>query len=166
MLVNIVCHPGHEPALKFLFVREVLLPDSFLAQRAFLPMCLPCLVTAQMYDSGREQFHDLVQNPFNEGEDFIIACTENDVGVITAQPRKYSDELVHHWAGQQRIGCKGCIAVSRHLDFGDDLNLPFSGVGYNLPDIILCIISARDRRLPLSGIEPFGEIFSRPFNPA
>ena len=166
MLVNIVCHPGHEPALKFLFVRKVLLTDSFLAQRAFLPMRLPCLVTAQMYDSGREQFHDLVQNPFNEGEDFIIACTENDVGVITAQPRKYSDELVHHRAGQERIGGKGGIAVSRHLDFGDDLNLPFSGVGYNLPDIILCIISARDRRLPLSGIEPFGEIFSRPFNPA
>ena len=166
MLVNIICHPGHEPALKFLFVREVLLPDSFLTQRAFLPMCLPRLVTAQMYDSGREQFHHLFQNPFNEGEDFIIACTENYVRMIAAQPRKYSDELVHHGAGQERIGGKGGIAVSRHLDFGDDLNLPFSGVGHNLPDIILCIISARDRRLPLSGIEPFGEIFSRPFNPA
>ena len=166
MLVNIICHPGHEPALKFLFVREVLLPDSFLAQRAFLPMCLPRLVTAQMYDSGREQFHDLVQNSFNEGENFVIAGTENDVGMISAQSREHSDELVHHWAGQERIGGKGGIAVSRHLDFGDDLNLPFSGVGYNLPDIILRVVSPGNCRFTLSGIQPFGEIFSRPFNPA
>ena len=64
------------------------------------------------------------------------------------------------------VGGKGGIAVSRHLYFRDDLNLPFSGVGYNLPDIILRVVSPGNCRFTLSGIEPFGEIFSRPFNPA
>ena len=89
-----------------------------------------------------------------EPENLLVAGTEDDVGIPSAQSGQHADIAVHHRAGVLRIGSQRSVRVRRDVDLGNHLNLPLRGVGYDLADVVLRVEASDGRRFTRLRIAP------------
>ena len=154
---HVVGHTTHKVALQGFCVCQVFAADACLAQGAFSPMGLACLVTSQMDIAGREEGHHFIQYVLQEGIRLIIAGAEDDIGIVSSQTGQYPDEVLHRGAGILRIRGQGGVGVGRYVNFGDDLNLTFGGMADDFLHVFLRVKSADGGRFARLWIAPFGE---------
>ena len=130
-----------EPALQLLFGGEllVLLQTQFthlgLALGTLGPAYLRTFVTSDVDVLRWEDLHDLVEDVGAELHHLGIAHAEH---VVADAPP--ADHVVGtSGAAELWIGCQCALHVSGHLNLGDDLDMAFSSIAYDLACLVLGI---------------------------
>ena len=164
--LHIIAHTRHEVALQVLFILQSFFLHTRLTQRAHFPMGFTGFVTTQMNVFGRKQRNYLINYILQKSKDTVIAGTVNDIRMISSQSGKHTDEFIHYRTSQQRISSQRCIAVCRHLYFGNHLYPACSRISNNLTNIILSIEALFYCRFTLTLVTAFGEKFTRALHPA
>ena len=144
----VLCHLVHKPCLQLVFLRVAIdvlqsqLGNLGLAVGTLLPTVLRTLVATDVDVVRREDVHNLVDNVLGKLQCLGLAGTHNLI---------YNAEVLAYLvrtagAAEVVVGCKGSLHVARHINLGDNGDVAFGSVAYNLACVVLCVV-ARNRHV-------------------
>ena len=135
--MRIYVHLPDEPALQFVFVLQPELLDPRLDARTGAPLCLHGLVAADVNPRPRKQREHLAEHVLHEPDRRVVGVQQ----VVRHAPvRARLDRLARPTRARVR-GDHG-LRMAGHLDLRHDRDEALSGVGDDLPDLLLRVETA------------------------
>ena len=116
----------------------MLVADTLLAERTFLPHLPGTLVAADVEELVREEFHHLVDDILEEFEGSLLAWAHYDV-LDSPDLARFVLTLL---AAEPGIGSDGSHLMSRNLKLRDHVDMALRSVSHDVPDLVLSVVRA------------------------
>ena len=126
-----------KPGLQFFFCLQLVVSHTFLAVGTFFPVCLFHFIAADVHIFIREQVNQFA----------IYVFTKLYCGLFSGANgrRECASPTYFVGTGYSGIIADGCQHVTRHVNFGNNVDAAYFGIFYHFFYILLCIISAIQR---------------------
>ena len=133
---------------EFAFCRDAFPCDASLTARTFFPAYFRALVAADVDVLRREQVDDFVQHIADELHSAVVAHAKHLVAYAPLRPHVVRTAR----AAQMRIGSQCGAHVSRHINFGNHLDVALGSVANHVAHLLLGVESAVRHAVPFARI--------------